>query len=89
MPFLMVLIHRIDAVDDNQAGEVLVGRQRFQTKSEQEAAGALPTDEVGGVAVDEHRVAADEHGADGVIVAVDHAGQAAILLDPFLGVLIE
>src|SRR4051812_41300344 len=55
----------------------------------QEAAGAVPADKIGRLAVEEHRAAADENRGDGVVVAVDHPGQPAVLLDRVLGVAIE
>src|SRR5215210_4121041 len=55
----------------------------------QEAAGAVSADEVGWLAVEEDRSATDENSGDGVVVAVDHAGQPAVLLDGVLGVVIE
>ena len=36
--------------------------------------------------VEEHRPAGDEHGTHGVVVAIHHPGQVAVLVDRFLGV---
>ena len=47
----------------------------------QETAGALAAEHLGGLAVEEHRTAADEHGGDSVVVAVDHPRQPAVLID--------
>src|SRR6476469_3283879 len=55
----------------------------------QEAPGARLADEWRRQTVEEYRPTADEHGTDGVVVAVDHAGQPAILLDAGLGIVIE
>src|SRR5215207_2572740 len=55
----------------------------------QEPPRALLADEIGGLAVEEHRVAADEYSLHGVVVAIHHAGQTAILLDTFLGIVVE
>src|ERR1700754_4592078 len=55
----------------------------------QEAAGALLADEIGRLAVEENRTAADEYRVHGVVVAVDHAGQAAVLLRAILGVVTQ
>src|SRR4051794_36906427 len=55
----------------------------------QEAPGASLADQVGGLAVDEHRAPADQYRLHGVVVAVHHAGQAAVLLDTVFGVGIE
>src|SRR5215208_2789475 len=50
---------------------------------------ASPADDVGGLAVEKHHAAADEYRADGGVVAVDHAGQPAVLVDRLLGVLVQ
>jgi hypothetical protein len=55
----------------------------------QEAACAVLADEIGRLAFQKYRATSDEYRFDGVVVAVDHAGQAAILLDAVLGVFIE
>src|SRR3981081_2969798 len=52
----------------------------------QEPSGALLADEVGRLAVEEHRAAADEYRVHSVVISVHHAGQAAVLVDPVLGV---
>ena len=45
----------------------------------QEAAGAVPADEVGRLSVQEHRAAADEYSADGVVVeCFEHQGQLRV-----------
>ncbi|CQD19274.1 hypothetical protein BN970_04347 [Mycolicibacterium conceptionense] len=55
----------------------------------QEPAGALLADEVGQLTVGEHGAPADQDGGDGLVVAIHHAGQAAVLLDGVLGVGVE
>ena len=42
--------------------------------------GALRTDHLGGLTVEEHRAPGDKHGTNRVIVAVDHPRQPAVLL---------
>src|ERR1700754_3035960 len=55
----------------------------------QEPSGSLRADELCRLAVEEHRPAADEHGAHNLVVAVDHARHPAVLLDVVLGVVVE
>src|SRR3981081_4624802 len=47
----------------------------------QEPAGAPLADEIGRLAVEEHRAAADEYRADGLVVAIHHARPPAVLSD--------
>src|ERR1700704_1510814 len=65
------------------------GDCRGFVRGTQEPAGALLADEIGGFAIEEHRAASDEYRVDGVVVAIDHAGQAGVLLDTILGVVIQ
>src|SRR3979490_3075598 len=62
--------------------------RRRLVRGPQEPAGPLLTDEGGGLAVEEHRTPADQHGVEADGVAVDHAGQTAILIDTILGVVV-
>src|SRR3954447_2293960 len=55
----------------------------------QETPGALGPENVGRFAVADDRTPADQHQIDGVVVAVDHPGQAGVLLDGVLGVVLE
>src|SRR6476646_7154957 len=54
-----------------------------------EPTGALFADGIAGRAVDENLPTANDEGIDGSIIAVDHRGQPAVLLDLFLGVVIK
>src|SRR6185295_18734252 len=65
---------------------LLGGDGRGLVRGAQEAPRTLLADDVGRLAIEEHRTAADEYG---VVVAVDHAGQPAVLLDRVLGVVIQ
>src|SRR4051812_3369432 len=55
----------------------------------QEAAGAFIAECRGGFTVAEHGATGDEYRGDGVVVAVDHAGQPAVLLNLLFGVIIK
>src|SRR5690349_4492232 len=72
----------------NRPGRGAGGRGRGGVGA-QEAAGALRAEHLGGPPVEEHRLPGDEHGADGVVVAVHHARQSAVLLDLLLRIGVE
>src|ERR1700694_85407 len=74
----------VSSTDTRQLDSLSV-RCRCPVCGAQEASGALLAHDVGSLAVEEGRASADENGVHGVVVAVDHAGQAAVLLDALLG----
>src|ERR1700736_6467101 len=78
-------------VPSTDTGQLTLLRRycRGFVRGAQEAAGALLADDFGRPAVEEHSTARDEHRVDGVVVAVDHPGRAAVLLDTILCVVIE
>src|SRR6188768_1203473 len=80
-------LHMLRTVSSTDTCQLTVGRRdRWDlVRGTQEPTGALFADEIAGRAVDENRAPANEHSIDGSVVAVDHPGQAAILLDLFLG----
>src|SRR5271163_3833216 len=65
------------------------GNGRRLSARAQEAAGAHGPEKTRGLAVGDHLLTADEHRGDGVVVAVDHARQPAVLVDALLGVLVQ
>src|SRR6267154_2579655 len=65
------------------------GHGRSLVRGAQEPAGAPLADEIGRLAVEEHRAAADEYRADGLVVAIHHARQPAVLFDAILGVAVK
>src|SRR5690349_15961615 len=81
--------HMPRTVSSTDTGELHLVGSGGLVRGAQESAGALHADDVGQLAVDEHRAASHEHRADGVVVAVDHPGQPAVLLDAVLGIAVE
>src|SRR4051812_44432081 len=81
--------HMLRTVSSTDTCQLAFLNRRSLVRRTQESARALVADEAGGLAVEEHRTAADEDGNHGGVVAVDHSGQTAVLLDAVLGVVIE
>src|SRR5690349_5888416 len=68
-------------------GELLVAAQGADRAARgEEAAGARAAHQLRWPSVVEDRPAADQHYRHGVVVAVDHPGQPAVLVDGGLGV---